>query len=216
MLAKEVMDLSASLLNDNSKAVFTYAVQIPYLNIALTESEEEFQLNNIPFTNETDEFTVVNSGISGIGGRNGESNLPPNLVEPITLYEKPFGTQHSFVEMKKTEFLPVNQVPTAYLIYWSWQDDKIKFIPGGSTTQMTVQIHYLRSIFKNILTEKDEIQYNRAKTFLTYRTAALCAEFVGENKTRSDELNGFAGLALTRLLGITTKNRQSIVTRRKP
>ena len=216
MLAYVVMDHASVLLNDKSKAIFTYDIQLPYLNIALVELEEELELNNVPITNRTDALVVVNPGIDGIGGGNGQPNLPPYLVEPITLYEKPFGTAHSFSEMKRVEFLPVNQINTAYLIYWSWVGDRIHFIPGGATSQLTIQMNYVRSVFKHVATDRDEIQYNRARSYLVYRTAALCAEFVGENKTRSDELNGFAGLALQRTLGIVTKGRQAITTRRKP
>lgn len=216
MIASEVMDGSAALLNDTALSVFTYTAQIPYLNIALDELQEELELNNVPITSETASIITIVAGIDGIGGGNGQPDLPPNLIEPINLFERTSGSQFSFLQMKKTEFLPMNQVSTAFLIYWSWEGDTIHFIPGGATGDVDIEIHYVKSVFKKIATSNDEIAYNRAKSFLTYRNAALCAEFIGENKTRSDELNGFCGLALSRALGIATKGRQSITTRRKP
>jgi hypothetical protein len=45
-----VMNQAAALLNDPSRTVYTYPVQIPYLNQALQELQELFELNNIPVT----------------------------------------------------------------------------------------------------------------------------------------------------------------------
>jgi len=216
MLAKDVMDLVAPLLNDASLSIFTYSAQIPFLNMALDELQEEMELYNVSFTNQTAVIITIPTGIIGIGGGNGEPDLPPNLVEPLDLFERTSGSQYSFIQMTKMDYLPVNQVPTAFLIYWSWESDTINFIPGGATGPVDIQMHYTKSIFKKILDSTDTINYDKAKTFLMYRTAALCANYIGENKTRSDELNGFAGIALARTLGINTKGRQNITTRRRP
>ncbi len=216
MIASEVMDLVAPLLNDTALSIFTYTAQIPYLNIALGELQEELELNNVPITNKKAANITINAGVEGIGGGGSNPSLPVALIEPIELYERTVGSQYSFILMAKCDFLPVNQVPTAFLMFWQWAGDVINFIPGGATGAVEVQIHYMRDIFQNIANSTDAIDYNRAKTFLMYRTAALCAEFIGENKERSDELNGFAGLALQRTLGIATKGRQSINTRRRP
>lgn len=216
MIASEVMDLVAPLLNDTALSIFTYTAQIPYLNIALQELQEELELNNVPITNKKAANITINAGVEGIGGGGSNPSLPVGLIEPIELYERTVGSTYSFIQMTKCDFLPVNQVPTAFLMFWQWAGDVINFIPGGATGAVEVQIHYMRDIFQNIANSTDAIDYNRAKTFLMYRTAALCAEFIGENKERSDELNGFAGLALQRTLGIATKGRQSIFTRRRP
>jgi len=216
MIAKQVMDASAVLLNDKALSVFTYTDQIPFLNIALDELQEELELNNVPTTNKTAAVITILTGITGIGGGGGNPDLPPNTVEPINLFERVTGSTYTFMQMTKVDFLPVNQVPTAFLLFWSWEGDTIHFVPGGATGSVDVQIHYVKSIFKDIATETDQINWDRAKTFLTYRNAALCAEFIGENLERATELNGFAGLALNRALGIATKGRQSISTRRRP
>lgn len=210
------MDASAALLNDTALSVFTYTAQIPYLNIALDELQEELELNNVPITNKTSTVITVVAGTEGIGGGNGQPELPPNLIEPFNLYERTTGSQYSFLLMKKVEFIPVNQVPTAFLIYWSWEDDKIKFISGGATGSIDIEMHYIKSIFKKIAISTDAINYDKAKSYLIYRNAALCAEFIGENVTRAQELNTFCGMALGRALGIATKGRQSITTRRRP
>lgn len=50
LLAGTVMDKAASLMNDSARTVYTYAAQVPYLNIALQELQEEFELNGISVT----------------------------------------------------------------------------------------------------------------------------------------------------------------------
>jgi len=216
MIAKEVMDSSGALLNDTALSIFTYTTQVPYLNIALDELQEQLELNNVTITNKTAGIITVKAGIEGIGGGNGQPALPDNLIEPINLYERTSGSQFSFAQMRKYDFIPMNQIPSAFLIYWSWEGDTIHFIPGGATGNIDIEIHYVRSIFTKIASEKNEIPYKKAKTFLIYRNAALCAEFIGENLTRAQELNAFAIIAMDRALGINTKGRQSVVTRRRP
>jgi hypothetical protein len=216
MIAKQVMDASAALLNDTALSVFTYTAQIPYLNIALDELSEELMLNNVPVTNETATVISIPAGIEGIGGGNGNPNLPPGLIQPFNLYERTSGSTYSFLSMRHVEFLPVNQVPTAFLVYWSWEGDVIKFVPGGATGAIDIQLHYLKSIFGPIAIETDQINYNKAKNFLVYRNAALCAQYIGENQERAADLNGWAGLALNRSLGIATKGRQNLITRHRP
>ena len=127
MIASEVMGLSAALLNDTALSVFTYTAQIPYLNMALIELGEELELNNVPVTNKKAETITVLSGVEGIGGGGTQPNLPPGIVEPLTLYERTTGSNFSFIQMAKCEFLPVNQVPTAFLIYWQWSGENYSF-----------------------------------------------------------------------------------------
>ena len=42
------------------------------------------------------------------------------------------------------------------------------------------------------------------------------AKYIGENPARSDELNALAMVGKDRVIGISTKGRQSITTRRRP
>lgn len=216
MIAKEVLDTVGSLLNDQILSVYTYSVQIPYLNIALAELQEECELNNTPTTNAHKTIVSIAAGTEGIGGGNGQPSLPSGLIEPLDLLEHPSGNQYAFIPMTRRDFVPANQVPSAYLVYWTWNGASIEFIPGGATGPVDVLVHYMKSIFIPAQSEQSDITMINAKTFLQYRTAALCAEFIGENKSRSDDLNAMAGIALQRTLGITTKGRQAISTRRRP
>lgn len=216
MLASEVMNASASLLNDTALSIFTYTTQIPYLNIAMSELQEECELNNVPITNKTSAAIVVAAGITGIGGGGGQPNLPSGLVEPLDLQERATGSTYSYIPMTRSDFLPSNLTATTLLCFWSWEGEVIKFPENGATGSIDIKMHYMRSIFPTIISENDQIIMTNSKTFLTYRNAALCAQFIGENESRAADLNGMAMLALGRALGISTKGRQSIFTRRRP
>lgn len=221
LTAANVMDKAASLMNDTAKTVYTYAAQMPYLNMALNELEEHFQLNNIPVTNETSVPITIAIGITEVKPFDGVgSGVPPHypqdLVEIRGLYERLAGSTDPFIEVVKRDFLPhaIDDVPIDSLQYWIWESQVIKFI--GATTPREIKLDYIKTTFPEVTNQASLIGVINARTFLFYRTAALCTQFIGENETRAGELNGFAVLALDRVTGIGTKSKQSITTRRRP
>lgn len=213
MTAQDVLDSSAALLNDQAKQIFTDAVMLPYLKIAYDELQEELELNAIPVTNVKSAAIVVTAGVLGIGDT-GQPALPTDLISPISLYERSSGTNDSYTEMTHVEFLPNITTLIDVLGYWAWMGQFIKFI--GANTDRDVKIEYTGMVLTPIASVSTVISLYNAKTFLEYRTAALGAQFIGENKERSDDLNVFARLGMDRLLGINVKGEQSIVTRRRP
>jgi hypothetical protein len=215
------MDKSASLMNDTAKTVYTYDAQMPYLNMALKELEEHFQLNNIPVTNQTATEITVPVGTTSIGPFDGVGagvtpTYPQDLVEIQGIYERLSGTTDPFIPLVKREFLPhpIDDLPTESLQYWTWQNQRIKLV--GATTEREVKIDYIASIFSEVQNQAAVIGVMNVSTFLFYRTAGLCTQFIGENQSRATELNGFAIMALDRVTGIGIKAKQSITTRRKP
>ena len=219
--AAEVLDKSASLMNDTAKTVYTYTAQLPYLNMAMAEIEEHFQLNNISVTTETSIPIVVPVGTKLIGpvdgvGMTPAPNYPTDLIEIQGLYERSSGTSDPFIPMTKREFLPqaINDLPTDSLMYWTWQNQQIRFI--GALLPREIRLDYVKNLFAEITNPADVIGVINAKTFLFYRTAALCSEFIGENQSRASSLNDMAVAASERVTGIGIKSKQAIITRRKP
>jgi hypothetical protein len=51
---------------------------------------------------------------------------------------------------------------------------------------------------------------------LSYKTAALLSQFIGENESRAQLLNGEAELAVERMASIDNKGRQQMSTRHRP
>ena len=211
--AGEVMDDAAAYLNDNAKSIFTYTAQLPYLRTAFREVEELYQANNVPVTNEEQDNFIIEIGVTDIGGPSGPP-LPNTFVEAIQLLERQDGSDTDFIPMTHKEFLPPYATPLNFLVYWSFQHGYIKFVE--STSVMEVRMRFVSKVFKSIENENSFIQIDNLRTFLGYRTAALCAEFIGENEARAASLNIMAQVAVDRMLNITTKGRQNIAVRRRP
>lgn len=209
------MDASAALLNDTEKQIYTYSAQLPYLKIALAELREYFELANIPVTNETSAIISVTAGVTVLSMETTPA-LPSDLVEIQRLWERTQGSTEPFIPMTRVEFLPHNRegVSLAHLTFWAWHGQAVHFLPA--TTNRDVKLDYIKTLFSDLIDQNSTIGVINAESFLGFRTAALCAEFIGENKTRADDLNSFASVALDRLMGISVKGKQSIVTRRRP
>lgn len=221
LTAGEVMDKSASLMNDTAKTVYTHTAQLPYLQMALDELQENFELHNIPITNKTSTAVTVNAGTIAINPTDGPGvitapNYPTDLSEIQQLWERLVGSTDPYVPMGQREFLnhTLDDLPVESLMYWAYENQRIVFI--GATTNRQVRIDYIAKVFPDLITTTTSLGIINARSFLNYRTAALCSHFIGENPTRAEELNNFAQMALDRVIGIGVKGKQSIYTRRRP
>lgn len=211
---QDILDDSAVLLNDASKTVYSYTVQLPFYNIAQRDLEKKMELNNVPITNEVAPTTlIVTAGVKVISFTTSPA-LPTDLVEVQGLLERLNGATEDYLPMTRREFLPGIVEITESLIWYTWINQELRFI--GATTDRQLQLNYIANRLPKVTSTATTINMLNAQSFLEYRTAALCALFIGENKTRSDELNGYATIALDDVLGINTKGRQAIATRRRP
>ncbi len=211
--------MSASLLNDTAQLVYTDAAVLPYLNMALDDLQEEFELNNIPITNEVSGIlTPITAGVTVVSFTSSPVALPSDLIEIQQLYERSTGII-PWIPMRKVEFLPLgreDQNITQFLI-WAWVDQEIRLIEA--TASIDLKMDYIKNIFSTPITIGNvgvNITVLNIKQYLGYHTAALCAEFIGENKTRADALEIKAQQALERELGIPIKGGQAITTKRQP
>jgi hypothetical protein len=208
-----IMDRSAVLLNDAAKTQFGYTVQIPFLKAAGDELRTALEENNYPTTNELNAAVTVTTAMTDIGGATGPA-LPSDLIELQALYERTAGSNEDYQRMVKVDFLPPFSTLTNSLIYYTWQQQIIKFL--GANSNRSVLIEYVADTLGTITDQNSTISLFNAIGYLSYRTAALCASFVGENPTRAEELNGYAGMELNKVINIAVKSRQAIVTRRRP
>ncbi len=213
MTAAEPLDMAASLLNDTAKTSFTYAAMIPYLNMALRELQELFEENNIPSTNEISAVLSVPAGTTVIAV-GGTPALPADLIEPQWVGERSSGSSDTFVKMDPLDFLPTYPTTVTWFRNYSWRENTI-IVPAANGIR-EIQIRYIKSLFTTITASTDTITVTNGTSFLGYRTGGLCAQFIGENETRANELNADAVLALARTLNIGTKGRQGMAVRRRP
>lgn len=223
LLATTVMDNAAALLNDQSMQQYTYLIQIPYLNMALSELKEYFELNNVPVTDTvTDTGLVILTDRTEIGFAPlvplAIDYLPADLIEPKIVWERQEGVD-PYVPMTRVDALPRWQegVELNQFIWFTWQSQAIRFLPANQNNEL--KMDYIRDLFATVTTGNYttyDVAVINAQSFLQYRTAGLCARFIGENPTRAQELDGQAGLSMDRALGIGTKGRQAILLRRRP
>jgi hypothetical protein len=215
-----VLGASAALMNDAVKSVYTNAIQMPYINMALRELQELYELNNVPVTDNVSAEVEVLAGIDHIGFSPDmpvvdTPYLPDDLIEPKVVWERSAGI-NPYTPMIRLDYLPRYQEGQDYnqFLYFTWQSNEIRFLPANQDND--VKLDYIRSLFPTVTDEDDIIAIINAQSFLQFRTAALCAEYLGENKTRADDLNANASLSLDRVIGIGTKGRQAINVRHRP
>jgi hypothetical protein len=207
-------------MNDTARTKYNYTVQVPYLNMALQELQEVFELNEVPVTQETSVVLPIDAGITEIEFEPaivvpGTTYLPNDLIEPQILWERNRDID-PYTMMSRVDFLPLSQegIEINQFIYYVWETQKIKLL--ASNTDNDIKMNYTRDLFAPATSETSTINTINAATFLEYRTAGLLAEFIDQNLTRAQGLNGYAAAGIDRATGITTKGRQAIMTRRRP
>jgi len=216
LVASTVMNQMASLMNDTARTNYTYTAMLPYLQMALDELQEDFELNGISVTETTSAVIEVDAGISEIVFNGvGVPALPDDLVEPQQLWERNRGID-PFVPMSKREYLPHNLegVEVGMFGIYVWQDQKIKLV--ASNNDNDIKIDYLKQLFTPLVDENSQINLINAKSFLQYRGAGLLAEFIERNLASANSLNANAILSIDRARGISVKGKQAINTRRRP
>ncbi len=209
------MDRVAALLNDTNRTLFTYSAQVPHLNIAIQELREELELNNIPASNASSAVIPLLAEEDNIGGDG--PPLPQGLIEIQQLWQTPTGTNQPYLPVTKYEYLPhYFQTGISYSVIpaWAWMEQMIKFVPCTADTD--IKIDFIKVVIEDAINENSQLSLLNCENVLSYRTAGLCARFIGENPTRADSLDLDARLAFDRFLGISTKGRQNINTRRRP
>lgn len=216
LLAGTIMDMAASLMNDSAKTVYTYAAQIPYLQMALQELRESYELHSISVTQQVSAVIPVDAGQTKIV-YNGTTTpaLPNDMVEPLQLWERPRG-QDPYTPMTRKDFLPGSfaGILISTFVYFTWNSQEITL--PAATMNNDVKIDYIKQLFSPVVDSTSIINVVNAQTFLQFRTAGLLAEFIERNMTSANSMNNNAILALDRSAGISAKSKQTIMTRRRP
>ncbi len=211
--AGDVMDTAAALLNDVSKQTFSYTVQLPYVKLAFREMRELLELENVPVTSRVGTILTIPASTTEISYVTSPA-LPEDLVEIRMMYERIAGVD-PWTPMQRMEALPYQldgQEALNFLI-WAWIDNKIKLLPCSQDNDL--KLDYIAQL-TDIVDENSTIGVINGRSFLEYRTGALLAQFVNENKERADDLNEDAVNAFDRTAGIEAKSKQAIFTRRRP
>jgi hypothetical protein len=225
--AGQVMDRVANLLNDPKKTDYTYDVILPYLNMAIDElSEALVETNSSPSLAIT--AIVVPAGENGVWQTESTqvetARYPPDLVEIQEIWERPWDgvnpagstkNMNSYNRMTRVEMQPIFTA-TNTLGLWYWEDQAIKFNAYGATIPIDLKIQYLRQGVPYVANANSPIYIIHSRSYLSFKTAALCALFIGENESRAQVLEDQANKAIERTINISSKGKQEIMTRHRP
>jgi len=219
----EIITAAAALMNDSAQTQYTNAAVLPYFNLALDELQETFELNGLPITHKTTPAVItvpaVSKAINIFVGFDTNPALPSDLIEIEQIWESQTGL-NQWTPMTKKDFLPhylEDGTTISNFLIWSWENEKINLVAANQVNDL--KLDYVGSIFKTPILIGNinmNLPYTKVKTYLEYKTAALCALFVAENESRAMALDSLTTTALSRSMGIQIKGLQSIVVRRKP
>ena len=201
-LASAVMDESAALLNDASKTLYTYAVQLPFCASAWNKLQLELYVYGLIVIQEISAVIEVAADATLIAS-------PSDLIQPIEVQERKDGTTDLFVDVEEVAEIPeMDQVED--IIYWTWREEVI-YINSPSTAR-EAKVRYKKGL-NACSSQSSSLNVINSLEYLANKTAALCARSIGENPTRADALEIEASQALDRLLRSEINAKQSLPVR---
>jgi hypothetical protein len=175
--ASVIMDEAAVMMNDAAKTQYTYAAQLPYLRMALSDLEGK----------------LLSGGYGRIRKRHADTNIsvsgspisfpspPSDLLLPVELYEKGSGEPDSnYIEIVFCRFFP-NDAAAPVLGNYTFNNDIIQFPPV--TQARVVRLDYYASLTA-VADETTPITLIRVQRYLASATAYLLAKYVANSPSR--------------------------------
>lgn len=209
-LAGQALDSARAHLNDVGASIWSNASLFPFLQEAHRELRSKVILNGIPVI---DEVTGVLSVPAGTTDLTAVAGYPVDLIVPIWMKERQAGDPNNsdFIDMTPRDFLPnINQ--DIWLFWWCWRKEKILVV--GSLNAEEVQIRYRRQI-PTPNAAGDSVGWLGAENYLSYRTAALACNSVGEGE-KGQGLTDTANNNMDTVIRLNVKQMQSLPARRRP
>jgi len=206
IVASDIMDGAAAILNDVNRRLFTNTIQLPYLKRANKSLEQLLAVYDIEINHETSAAIDVAAGAKSV-------DLPNDFLVPNKLYERADGStkESDWVQMQEVDEIP-NAAMGTTLGVWSFEDNTIKLL--GSTADREVKLVYERMLAA-ISAANSPVDDYKIQPWLEAKTAELCARFVGENKAKADDIkDNELALAEDNLLRIFVLDQQGVRHRR--
>jgi hypothetical protein len=204
MLASEIMDEAAALMNDAGKLTWGYPQLLPYLQRAYSTLELHLVLNGVRSLKEV-------SAIIPVAALESVITLPADFVQPISVEERAFGSQDAFYPVGEADW---DQGPNVdSIMYWNWREEGLKI--NAPRIPREVRLRY-RKTLTPIIGENTNITILLSKPYLSAKCAANASAFGASNVERAAILNAEAGECLAMLINSEIRNQQGVVFRRRP
>lgn len=209
MLASEVMNMSASLLNDTARATYTYTVQLPYLRMALRDLEGKLILDGSPL------FQEVSADINYVANA-ATITVPADFFLPIRVFEAEANTtdDNSWKLMTETSWDTNSEPDTQVLTKWNFRDAALNVLPASVNRE--VRLHYIKSSLVTIVDDTTQMALDRALNTMGFKTAEYVARYIMNNPQRADSLEKDGATQEDAFRSALIKNNQNKVVRRKP
>lgn len=214
----QILETACADMNDSARRIYNWTSLRPYMNMALMELMQIFELNSLPITSQNSASITVPLGETEIAYVGTQAQLPADLIEPEKIWESNDGG-NSWSEVKRVLSISPNISTGQAIIYFGvyvWLGDKIQ-VPE-TTNDIILKIQYTRNLISLPLNTNQENLPLPLKTplFLGHKTAALCALLTAQDEIRAAALNELADQAINKELGITIKRMQQMPVRRLP
>jgi hypothetical protein len=145
----EIISVVSVLMNDAAQTQYNNTTCLPFLNLALNNLQELYELNGLGVTDKTSAAIIVPSGPAGITkiGFDTVPALPSDLIEIQELWETPVN-QNQWIPLVKKDFIPhylEDNTQTTQFFIWAWENDHIVLVTANAINQL--KIDYVCSVF---------------------------------------------------------------------
>lgn len=204
MLASEVMDEAAALMNDAGKLTWGYTQLLPYLQRAYRTMELHLFLNGVRSLKEV-------SAIIPVPALSTELTLPQDFVQPIAMGERALGSTDAYFPVTESDW--DKGLDSDVINFWVFREESIKI--NAPRLQREVILRYRKGL-STIIGENSNITVLLAKPYLSAKTAANASGFGAANMERAGVLNAEANDCLNMLINAEIRNQQGTKFRRRP
>jgi hypothetical protein len=205
MLASEIMDEAAALMNDAGKLTWGYPQLLPYLRRAYGTMELHLFLNGVRSLKE------VSAEIPVLAHATFIENLPTDFVQAISMEERAAGSNDGFFPVTESDW--EQDLKADSIMYWNWREDSLKI--NSPNVDRTVRLRYRKGLTP-IISENTNITILISKGYLSAKTAANASAFGASNAERAAILNAEANECLMMLINSEIRNQQGTKFRRRP
>lgn len=137
--------------------------------------------------------------------------LPQDLILPIRLWERQYGTEQEFIPMNPAQDGLPSRVKSIYLGEWEWRNNKIRLV--GATQASDIRIRY-QSYLADIAAVANPLPIMRCTLALANYIAASFA--MSRGSEQASALFAKGDVAVLRMVSLTTRAKQRGQHRRIP
>jgi len=204
MLASEVMDEAAALMNDAQKFTWGYTQLLPYLRRAYGTMELHLFLNGVRDLKEVSAVLQVTALSPTV------TLLPTDFVQAISMEERASGSTDVFFPVVESDW--EQDLKSDSILYWNWRESGLKINPPNVNRE--IRLKYSKGLTP-ILGENTNITILLSKPYLSAKTAANASAFGAANAERAAILNSEANSELSMLINSEIRNQQGVSFRRR-